>query len=312
MKTISIVIPCYNSSKTISTVVDAIQKFFDMYKQFNLQIILADDHSPDDTFNVIKHLADKYDNVTGIRLTRNYGQASARMAAISYAEGDVIISMDDDGQHPVERIIDLINEIENGADFVYARFITKKTTLFKKITSSITRKIYQFLGLIPPRIYVSSFFAINGKFKEQIKNYNSPFPSLGTYLYQYTSKFANIDIEQQSRLKGKSGYRLGKLFNLFFNTITNFSIIPIRCIIWLGLGFGFLNLLWLVFQLIGGFIKIAGVNEFTILINIIGIFFSILLFSVGLVGEYVVRIYVSVSGKPQFCIDSKVGKETLV
>lgn len=304
MKLISIVIPCYNSSKTIKNVVDNILMKFKDIQNYNVQIILVDDHSPDNTFSVIKKICQDSKHVIGIRLSKNYRQAGARMAGLSYAKGDIIVCMDDDGQHPVDKLPEMINSVENGADVVYAHFVKKKTTFFKKVTSRITRKIYEILKIIPPNIYVSSYFAINGKYKEQIKSYNSPYPSIGTYLFQYTSNFVNIDMEQQARLAGKSGYGLGKLINLFLNTITNFSIVPIRFMMWCGIWGSVLSLIWLLFLMIDAIAAHSFTNGFTVLGGLIVLLSSILLFAISMVGEYIVRVYISISGKPQFFIDS--------
>jgi len=309
MKLVSIVIPCYNSSKTIKNVVNDIMQKFDSIPNYDVQIILVDDFSPDQTYLTIKKICDNNKYVQGLRLSRNYGQAAARMAGMNYVKGDIILCMDDDGQHPVEQIPNMIQEIENGADIVYAHFIKKETTLFKKITSRITRKIYELLQIIPPNIYVSSYFAINGKYRDQIQQYKSPYPSIGTYLYQYTSKFKNIEMVQKERIAGKSGYHLNKLVNLFLNTITNFSIIPVRFMLWVGITSIMLSLLWFIVLLIAALLKINIANGFSIMAGIIALFCSILLLAVSIVGEYIVRMYILISGKPQFSIDFTIEAE---
>lgn len=306
MKQISIVVPCYNSSGTITSVVEQIQSVFSENRQYDVQLILVNDCSPDNTFGVIKGLCQRYNNIIGVDLSRNYGQASARMAGMRYVTGDFIICMDDDGQHPVEGIMELISALENGADVVYVHFVTKQTSIFKKITSSITRKIYEMIGIIPSGIYVSSFFAIHGKYKEQLQLYKSPYPSVGTYLFQYTTRFVNINMNQAKRITGKSGYRIRKLFNLFFNSITNFSIVPVRFILGIGLCGVVLSFIWLLLMLICSIFASPLANGFTVLGGILVFICNILLSAMGLVGEYAIRTYVTLSGKPQFSIGSTI------
>ena len=165
------------------------------------------------------------------------------------------------------------------------------------------------MQIIPPNIYVSSYFAINGKYRDQIQQYKSPYPSIGTYLYQYTSKFKNIEMVQKERIAGKSGYHLNKLVNLFLNTITNFSIIPVRFMLWVGITSIMLSLLWFIVLLIAALLKINIANGFSIMAGIIALFCSILLLAVSIVGEYIVRMYILISGKPQFSIDFTIEAE---
>ena len=134
---ISVVIPCYKSEKTIERVVNEIRSSITAGPGYEYQIVLVNDYPFDETFSVIRKICEEDKCVVGVNLSRNFGQAAAKMAGVSYAKGDVVVFMDDDGQHPANGIIPLANKIMEGYDVVYAYFKQKKHSGFKQITSNI-------------------------------------------------------------------------------------------------------------------------------------------------------------------------------
>ena len=130
MTTVSIAIPCYNSAKTLSAVVDELRAVIRQRSEFDYQIILVNDCSKDDTFEVIRSLCQADDKITGVDLSRNFGQTVAKMAALPYVRGDVLVFMDDDGQHPADQIFALVDKVLAGYDLVYARFGHKHLSFF--------------------------------------------------------------------------------------------------------------------------------------------------------------------------------------
>lgn len=313
MKKIAIVIPCYKSAHTIGKVVEDIEEFFALHTENTYQVILVNDGSGIETSEAISQICEKNPNVIGLELSRNYGQASARMAGLHQASGDIIVCMDDDGQHPVNRMSDLISEVEAGYDVVYAKFHNKKTSTFKIVTSRITRRVYEKIGIIPKGVFVSSYFAINGKYLGVLQEYTSPFPSIGAFLLQYTYSFKNVDMEQEERIEGKSGYHLKSLFRLFFNSITNFSIVPIHWITQIG---GFFIGLSIALGIVLGILGLLGnsfANGYTILADWIMFFSGGIIATIGFLGEYIGRIYMTISDKPQYHVNrifqGKAGEE---
>lgn len=129
---VSIAIPCYNSSKTLPFVVKEIENAFIEHKDYEYQIILVNDGSPDNTYKVIKELCKNNPKILGVDLSKNYGQASAQMAAIQYIEGEIVVFMDDDGQHSANDIFKLINKVNNGFDLVFAHFDQKNIVDLKE------------------------------------------------------------------------------------------------------------------------------------------------------------------------------------
>ncbi len=299
---ISIVIPCYRSEKTIAKVVEEVKGVFSKQDKFDYQFVLVNDSSPDNTISEIVKLCESDKKIVGVDLSRNYGQASAKMASLEYIKGEIAVFMDDDGQHPAEGVISLAEKILEGYDVVYAHFIHKEHSLFKRATSSFQRKIAVWAGNSPKGIYGSSFLAYSKFVVEQLRRYKSPFVSIGGYLMRITTKFANIDMPHRARIEGTSGYNFRKLMNLWLNTITNFSIVPIRAASFLGIISAFMGLIFGLFVLIRKIIYPNIAAGYTSTISVLFFIGGIIMLILGFLGEYIGRIYMTVSGAPQHTI----------
>ena len=306
---ISVVIPCYRSEKTIEAVVEEIKNEFALHPEHSLQMVLVNDGSPDDTFGAIRRVCESCDLVTGVDLSRNYGQASAKMASLPYIKGEVAVFMDDDGQHPASGIFKLVDKIREGYDVVYAKFPQKKHSLFKRLTSKLHHAISVWAGNAPAGISGSSFLAYSGFVIKALKEYKSPFVSIGGYLNRITSRFANVDIDHRARMAGESGYTLKKLINLWMNTVTNFSIVPLR----LTSAFGFvcsvigfiLGIVVVIRKLIHPNIS-AGYSSTIAALFFIG---GIIMLMLGLLGESIGRIYMTISSAPQYAVRTVLNDE---
>lgn len=299
---ISVCIPCYRSAKTLPKVVAAIREEFSKHEGYEYQMILVNDGSPDNTFEVITQLCEEDDHIIGMNLSRNHGQASAKIAALRYATGDALVYMDDDGQHPADGIFKLVAKVEEGYDVVYAHFPKKKTSLFKKMTSDLHNKIAEWTGNKPKGIHRSSFVAWSRFALECVKNYHSPFPSAGAYLLCVTDKFANVDIEHKKRIEGSSGYTLKKLVGLWLNSFTNFSIVPLRMASFVGVscaGLGFLFGIYIVIRKLVHPTVPAGYTSTIAILLFIG---GMIMMMLGILGEYIGRMYMILSNKPQYSV----------
>ena len=231
---ISIAIPCYKSSKTIGKVVDEIRTVFKEHPEHDYQIVLVNDYPHDGTFSVIKELCDGDDKITGINLSKNFGQSAAKLAAVPYTKGDVVVFMDDDGQHPAEGIFPLVDKINEGYDVAYAHFKQKKHSFFKRVTSKINAKIAEMNGTRIKGVHVSSFYAISRFAADAYENYDSPFPSVMGYLNTVVDKVTDIEMPHRPRMEGHSNYSFKKLLKLWLTGFTNFSVMPLRLIAGLG------------------------------------------------------------------------------
>ncbi|MEE0059336.1 MAG: glycosyltransferase family 2 protein [Acutalibacteraceae bacterium] len=306
---ISVAIPCYNSSKTLPTVVKEIQEVFSNKESYEYEIVLVNDNSPDNTFEVIQKLCSENSNIVGVDLSKNYGQSSALMAAINYVKGDIAVFMDDDGQHPPNELFKLIEQVEKGNDLVYACFPQKKHSAFKKITSNLNSKLLEATNRKPKDIKITSYFALSRLSINALREYKSPYPSICGYLLQVTRRIVNVEINHRARLAGSSNYNLKKLITLWLQGFTNFSIAPLRFASMLGaifavLGFGVM-LYYIISKLVNPNVA-AGFTSLASLILIIGGFIMLML---GIIGEYIGRIYILLSDMPQFRVREVINKE---
>lgn len=306
---ITVVIPCYRSEKTIETVVNEVRAEFALHPEHTLNMVLVNDGSPDDTFGAIKRICAENKFVTGVDLSKNFGQASAKMASLPYIAGDVAVFMDDDGQHPASGIFKLVDKINEGYDVVYARFPQKKHSLFKRLTSKLHHAISVWAGNAPAGISGSSFLAYSGFIIKALKEYKSPFVSIGGYLNKITSRFANVDIDHRPRLEGKSGYTLKKLVNLWMNTVTNFSIAPLRLSSAFGLICSILGFLLGIFVVIRKLVNPAISAGYTSTIAVLLFIGGIIMLMLGLLGEYIGRIYMTVCNSPQYAVRQVINDE---
>ena len=299
---ISVAIPCYRAEKNLETVVDEIRAVFAGQAEYDYQIILVCDGSPDHTDEVIRKLCAADRKIVGVLLSRNFSQSNARMAALKYVQGDVLVYMDDDGQHPAEDIFRLAEKVMEGYDVVYADFDHKEQTRFRIWTSDLFGWISGKVGKRPRGIRTSSFMAYSRFAADELKAYTSPTPTAIGYLYTVTSRFANIRSTQRKRLSGKSGYNLYRMISLALTGITNFTIIPLRMIDVAGFISTVLGLIWGIILIIRKLCFAAVVPGYTLNMVVMLVLGGLILFSLGLVGEYVGRIYMLLSNKPQYVI----------
>lgn len=296
---ISIVIPCYRSAEMISSVVEEI---ISVINNFTYEIILVCDCSPDDEWKEINNLHNRYPNVHGILLSKNFGQHSAIMAGYRKVTGDIIVTMDDDGQTDPNGILPLVYKILEGFDVVYARYPAFKKSTLRILGSAINRKMAEILADKPKRIQGNSFFAMRRFVMNEIIKYTRSYPYIGGLVFRTTSNIAEIEINHRIRKEGDSGYTMKKLFALWLNGFTAFSVVPLRAASLLGVCFsiiGFsLGVLMIVRKLLNPMI-LLGYSSMMATIFFLG---GLLLLSIGLIGEYVGRIYMGINQAPQYVV----------
>ncbi len=306
---ISIAIPCYNSEKTIENVVKEIKEVFSAQAEYDYQIVLVNDRSPDDTFGAIRRICENDTKVIGVDLSKNYGQASAQMAALQYVKGDITVFMDDDGQHPPQEIFKLIDKVNEGFDVVFAAFPQKKHSIFKRLTSRLNSWMLEVTNRKMKGVTTSSYFALSKFASRAMLSYKSPFPSLGGYLMQITRKMTNVEISHRERMAGKSNYSLKKLIKLWLQGFTNFSIAPLRFASWLGgicamTGIGFAVYL-VIRKIIGGNVQ-TGYTSLMAVVLVVG---GLIMLMLGMLGEYIGRMYILLSNMPQYSVRSVLNNE---
>lgn len=296
---ISIVIPCYKSEKVIASVVEEIISYIG---KMTYEIILVCDGSPDNVWEAIRKLNQKYPRIHGILFSKNFGQHAATMAGYRHVTGDIIITMDDDGQSDPAGILPMIKKIHEGYDVVYARYSSFKKSSFRVIGSEINRKMAEVLADKPKNIQTNSFFAMRRFILEEVIRYTNSYPYIGGLVFRVTNNITEIDVNQRLRKEGKSSYTITKLLMLWLNGFTAFSIKPLRVASILGMLFscmGFIfGIIIIIRKLLNPYI-LLGYSSIMIAIFFLG---GVLLLAIGLIGEYVGRIYIGMNQAPQYVI----------
>lgn len=304
MEKISIVIPCYNSDQTIKAVVDEIIEV--VGSKIDYEIILVNDGSTEGLWEVIKELVNTYNpKVKGIRLSKNFGQHAALMAGYRESKGDIVIQMDDDGQSDPRGIFTLLDKMKEGYDVVFARYPNVKETLFRRAGSKFNRRMCISLLGMPKDIKPMSFTATRRYVVDELIRYERPYPYVGGLMFRSTSNICDVEIEHRERAIGQSNYNLIKLFKLWMNGFTAFSVKPLEAAAIMGAMIalaGFIFALVVIIRKIIGLDVLAGWSSMVSIMLIVGGLNMIML---GLVGEYIGRIYICLNNAPQYVIRDK-------
>jgi len=308
--TVTVAIPCYRSAETIAAVVEEAKTEILSRQGNDYQFVLVNDCSPDNTFDVISELALKDKKITGVCLSRNCGQEAATLAALPFVRGDVCVFMDDDGQHPADELYKLVDKVEEGYDLVYGRFSEKSHSLGKKLLSKIHGAISEFNGTKVKGIYLSSFFALSKFAAKQLVNYRSPFVSRGGYLMEITTRVVNVDINRQrDRIAGSSGYTLKKMLSMWMSSFTNFTMKPIRIATAFGAFIAFWGFVYGLFLIIRKLVNPDVVMGFTSIMAVMLFLGGMIMITMGLLGEYIGRTYMTVSSMPQYVVRQALNTE---
>lgn len=308
-KLVSFVIPCYRSQETIGGVVDEINQTMETMPEYTHEIILVNDASPDQTYEKIKELCSRDSAICGVSLSKNFGQHSALMAGFHYVHGDIVVCLDDDGQTPAEEAGKLLREIENGADVVYASYAHKQHSAFRNFGSKVNEKMAGVMLGKPKELTVSSYFAARRFVVDEMMGYSNPYPYVIGLVLRSTKNIVNVEVCHRERKVGTSGYTLGKLLALWFNGFTAFSVKPLRIATVIGVVSACAGFLYGIYTIVKKLVNPEVVVGFSALMSAIVFFCGIILLMLGIIGEYVGRIYISLNNSPQFvireCIDGR-------
>ncbi|MCM1262409.1 MAG: glycosyltransferase family 2 protein [Butyrivibrio sp.] len=308
-KLVSFVIPCYNSSRTIGKVVEEINAAMETMKEYEYEIVLVNDSSPDDTFEEIKRICKEKNNVCGVNLARNFGQHAALMAGFHYVHGDIVVCLDDDGQTPADEVGKLLEKLEEGYDAVYARYKHKQHSAFRNFGSKVNELMARVMLGKAKDLYVSSYFAVRRFIIDEMVRYTNPYPYVIGLVLRTTKKIANVDVNHREREIGSSGYTLGKLLALWFNGFTAFSIKPLRIATFIGALAACMGFIYGIYTIIRKLIDPNVVIGFSSLMAAIMFIGGMMMLMLGIIGEYIGRIYISLNNSPQYvvreCIDER-------
>ncbi|MBQ7522658.1 MAG: glycosyltransferase family 2 protein, partial [Clostridia bacterium] len=302
--------PCYRSEHTIEIVVEEIDTLMQSHTDYRYEIVLVNDYSPDNVWEKIVNLAEKRENIKAVSFAKNFGQHAALMAGYRVAEGDIVVSLDDDGQTPVDETFVLIDKLNEGYDVVYARYHQLKESLWRRCGSWLSNKMSEVLIGKPKEILGSSFYAMKNFVAKEMVKYKNSYPFVGGLVFRSTKSIANVYVNHRDRLEGTSGYSFLKLFKLWMNGFTAFSVIPLRASSLIGvicaiLGFIF-GIVTIVRKLLYPGISIGWSSTVSIMLFMGGLIMLML----GMIGEYIGRIYISLNNSPQYVIKETVNLET--
>lgn len=304
-KLLSFVIPCYRSAKTIGAVVkeltDTVAARADEYDH---EIILVNDGSPDNVAQVIRELCVEYPSIVFVDLSRNFGQHSALMAGFNHVSGDIVVCLDDDGQTPADECFKLIDKVAEGYDLVFAVYPERKQNWFRNLGSRFNTFCNHFFYNQPKDLTANSYYACQRFVVDTALQYPNPFPYVTGLLFQSVSRYCNVPINHRARMEGESGYNLKKLISLWVNGVTAFSIKPLRFasyVGWLTAAAGFVfAMITILRKLFNPALQAGWASTISIMLLLGGVIITLM----GIIGEYIGRIYLSINRYPQFVVRS--------
>ena len=302
MFSISVVIPVYRSENSIPLLVKELTtelpKLSDRY-----EVILVEDDGGDGSWAVIEQLSSEYDFVRGFKLMRNFGQHNALLCGIRAATGDVIVTMDDDLQHPTRQVKVLLDKLDEDYDVVYGTPTNLPHGLLRNIASQTTKLVLGGVMGAETARNVSAFRAFRANLRDGFHDFRGPLVNIDVLLTWATSSFVAIPVPHAPRTIGKSNYTFGKLVTHAFNMITGFSTLPLRLASALGLimtAFGSVILVYIALSQLFAFrFEVPG---FTFTASLVSIFAGVQMFALGIIGEYLARMYLRLMDQPAYVV----------
>ena len=305
---LSIVIPVYNSEKSLPLLLDSLNKNLpEMASEY--EVILINDGSQDRSWMVVQELVSKYKNVIGTNMMRNYGQHNALLCGIRQAKYDIVVTLDDDLQHDPALIPVLLAKLDEGNEVVYGAPAAEKHGIWRDLASVITKATLSTVMNAKSARHVSAFRVFYTYLRDAFANYQGPSVSLDVLLTWGTSKFGYVEIPHHKREIGKSNYTFRKLVVHALNLLTGFSTIPLRLATGIGFLFLFFGVVIFLYVLIRFLIQGGVVPGFTFLASVIVIFSGVQLFTLGIMGEYMARMHFRLMDKPTYTVKEKKPNE---
>jgi glycosyltransferase involved in cell wall biosynthesis len=297
---ISVVVPVYKSSDTLPLLVDEVGKVLpnvaDAY-----ELVLVNDGSPDQSWQVISELAGTHAWVRGIDLMRNYGQHNATLCGVREARYEVIVIMDDDLQNPPREIPRLLEKLEEGYDVVYGVARKRRQVWWKSLASAIVKRAIAYvMGLRTVRD-IGAFKAFRANLRKSFENFRGPDVLVDVLLSWGTTRFATVPVDEEPRAVGKSNYNFFKLFKVSLLVLTSYTTIPLRFASIVGFLFTLFGFGVLTYVLVTYFVA-GSIPGFSFLASSITIFSGVQLFALGILGEYLARVFERTGGRPTYTI----------
>lgn len=305
----SFVIPCYNSSESIRHVVELTMEEMEKMNRREFEFVLVNDYSSSTkTMPVLKKLAEEYPCVTVLNLAKNAGQHNAIMAGLNYAKGDILIGMDDDMQTHPSQLPYLFEELEKGYDIVYGYYPEKKHSAFRNFGSWVNYISVRILIGKPKELKTSSYWVARKFVRDSVIEYQAPYAYIQGLFLRTTRNISCIPIQHFQREEGESNYTFKRLLKLWSNII-GFSITPLRLTEYCGFGLSLLSIIAAVVVLIRKILNPAMALGWPSLMIVICFFSGIQLMFLGLIGEYIGRMFLGLNRQPQYVIREVIRQE---
>ncbi len=314
MKLLSFVIPCYRSEKTIETVINEIIAVVGQRDEFDYEIIAVNDCSPDNVYEVLLKLASANPKMKVINLAKNAGKHAAVLAGYAFVSGDYIINLDDDFQCPMYELWNLLTPLlTDEADIATAEYRVKKESVMKRIGSNVNLWFSEQMLNKPKGLRFENFSVVKRFVCEEVKNYKNPYPYLEGLFVGVSGNIVSVSMENRNRADDNvSGFTMLKSVSLFVNGLTAFSIKPLRIASLIGFLFALIGFIYGMVIIIHKLMNPEVLLGYSSMMAVIIFSSGIIMLILGMIGEYVGRIYISLNNFPQYVIKDKInfGKKT--
>ncbi len=306
MISISVIIPVYNSANIVHLVIESLAQVLPTLTP-DFEAILVDDGSPDASWETISRLAQQYPWVRGIRMMRNYGQHNALLCGIRQARYDIIVTMDDDMQHPTEELPRMIAALTPDIDVVYGSPQEQRHGFLRDLASQITKLVLQSTMGAETARNISAYRVFRSVLRQAFIDFHGPYVNLDVLLTWATRRFKRLLVPHRERTIGQSNYTLRKLITHTFNMVTGFSTLPLQIASLVGFlltVFGGLLLFYIL--IIRVLIFQYDFPGFTFVASMISLFAGTQLFILGIIGEYLARMHFRLMDKPAYVVRETV------
>lgn len=304
---VSVVVPVFNSEATLE---ELTSRIFTVLRPItiNCEIILVNDNSRDGSWEVIKKLAEQNSDIRGIRLMRNYGQHSALLAGIIKAKYEVIVTLDDDLQHPPEEIPKLLDKLNQDYDIVYGKPDERSHDFWRNVTSWLLKVILKVALGANIAKHLSSFRAFHTNLREGFEGFTDAKLSIDVLLSWSAARVTHVMVQHDARRVGSSQYTLRRLVVLALTIMTGYSTLPLRVASAVGLLTSLFGISMFFYVVLRRLLETDYVPGFTFIASEIALFAGLQLFAIGIIGEYLARLHFRTMGKPAFVIRDTVGQ----
>ena len=301
-KGISVVVPVYNSEETLSPLTERVRAVLGSDLS-SFELILVNDGSTDRSWEVVRELVEENDWIFGVNLMRNFGQHNALLCGVRLARFAIVVTIDDDLQHPPEEIPKLLKKLAEGYDVVYGAPCNLPHSLVRNLLSRATKRVLGAAMGIDRIVDINAFRAFRTNVRKAFDDFHSPNPMFDILLSWGASRFASVEVIQEPRRIGRSNYTLGKLFNQAMLLITGFTTAPLRIASFVGFSFTLVGI-GIFFYVVVRYFVAGSLPGFPFLASIISIFSGAQLFALGIIGEYLARIFHRSMDKPVYVVES--------